>query len=594
MNKAMSTHFKSVESYRTGPLLKRLARQYIANHAGKLALALVCMVLVAGATATNAWMMQPVLDDVFLKKDASMLVLIPLAVFAIGAVSAVANYGQVVIMRNIGQRIIADMQIDLFAHLMRSDLAMFHDQASGRLISRFTNDIMLMRNAVSTVLTGIAKDFFTMLFLVGLMFHQSLGLALIAFVVFPLAVFPVLRLGRRMRKISDSTQQQLGAFAAQLDETFHGVRMVKAYGREEHEISRARSIIEKLYVLYFKASRVQAAASPIMELLTGAAIAIVIWYGGAQVISGTTTPGAFFSFVAAMIMAYKPAKTLVTLNNSLQEGMAAASRLFAVLDSEPVIRDRPGARPLAITQGAIRYEQATFYYAPGAGGVKSITLDVPAGKTVALVGPSGSGKSTLVNLLLRFYDVEAGRILVDGQDIREVTLGSLRGAMSLVSQEIVLFDDTVRANIAYGRMDASQGDIEKAAAMAAADGFIRELPQGYDTIIGPHGVKLSGGQRQRLAIARAMLKNAPILLLDEATSSLDNTSERIVQQALENLMQGRTTLVVAHRLTTIRGADIIYVLDRGGIVESGTHDGLMKSSGVYYDLYAQIEAHAPA
>lgn len=590
MNNAM---FKSVESYRTGPLLKRLAKQYIAHHGGKLALAIVCMLLVAGATATNAWMMQPVLDDVFLKKDASMLVLIPFAVFTIGAVSAIANYGQVVIMRNIGQRIIADMQIDLFAHLMRSDLAMFHDQASGRLISRFTNDIMLMRNAVSTVLTGIAKDFFTMLFLVGLMFHQSTGLALIAFVVFPLAVFPVLRLGRRMRKISDSTQQQLGAFAAQLDETFHGVRMVKAYGREEHEVSRARAIIEKLYSLYFKASRVQAAASPIMELLTGAAIAIVIWYGGAQVISGTTTPGSFFSFVAAMIMAYKPAKTLVTLNNSLQEGMAAASRLFAVLDSEPVIRDRADAKPLAITDGAIRFDGAVFHYAPGAGGVNGIALEVPAGKTVALVGPSGSGKSTLVNLLLRFYDVESGRILVDGQDIRDVTLGSLRGSMSLVSQEIVLFDDTVRANIAYGRMDASQEDIEKAAAMAAADSFIRELPQGYDTMIGPHGVKLSGGQRQRLAIARAMLKNAPILLLDEATSSLDNTSERIVQQALENLMKGRTTLVVAHRLTTIRGADIIYVLDRGRIVESGTHDKLMKSSGVYYDLYAQIEAHAP-
>ena len=365
--------FKSVESYRTGPLLKRLFGQYISSHGGKLAFAVICMLLVAGATATNAWMMQPVLDDVFLKKDARMLGLIPLAVFAIGAVSAVANYGQVVIMRNVGQRIIADMQIDLFTHLMRADLAMFHDQASGRLISRFTNDIMLMRNAVSTVLTGIAKDFFTMVFLIALMFHQSVGLALIAFVVFPLAVFPVLRLGRRMRKISDSTQQQLGAFAAQLDETFHGVRMVKAYGREEHEIGRARSIIEKLYTLYFKASRVQAAASPIMELLTGAAIAIVIWYGGSQVIAGTTTPGAFFSFVAAMIMAYKPAKTLVTLNNALQEGMAAASRLFAVLDSRPVIHDRPDAAPLAIPQGAIRYENVGFHYAPGAGGIDDIT-----------------------------------------------------------------------------------------------------------------------------------------------------------------------------------------------------------------------------
>jgi subfamily B ATP-binding cassette protein MsbA len=590
MNGAM---FKSVESYTTGPLVKRLAKQYLAGHKGKLVLAIICMLLVAGAKAAQAWMMQPALDDVFLKKDAHMLLLIPVAVFLIGVVSAIANYGQVVIMRNVGQRIIADMQIDLFAHLMRADLAMFHDQASGRLISRFTNDIMLMRNAVSTVLTGIAKDFFTMIFLVALMFHQSLALALIAFVVFPIAVIPVIRLGRRMRKLSNSAQQQLGAFSAHLDETFHGVRMVKAYSREEHEISRARASIEKLYSLYFKSSRVQALASPIMELLTGASIAAVIWYGGAQVIAGTTTPGAFFSFVAAMVMAYQPAKTLATLNNSLQEGMAAASRLFAVLDSEPVIRDVPGAKPLAVTSGAIRFKDATFHYAPGAGGVNGISLEVPAGKTVALVGPSGSGKSTLVNLLLRFYELESGKILVDGQDVREVTQSSLRGTMSLVSQEIVLFDDTVRANIAYGRIDAGEDEIAQAAAMAAADGFIRELPQGYDTIIGPHGVKLSGGQRQRLAIARAMLKNAPILLLDEATSSLDNTSERIVQQALENLMRNRTTLVVAHRLTTIKNADIIYVLDRGGIVESGTHDTLMQSSGAYYDLYAQIEAHAP-
>jgi subfamily B ATP-binding cassette protein MsbA len=523
-----------------------------------------------------------------------MLVVIPIAVFIIGIVSAVANYGQVVIMRNVGQRIIADMQIDLFGHLMRSDLAMFHDQASGRLISRFTNDIMLMRNAVSTVLTGIAKDFFTMVFLITLMFYQSWPLACIAFFVFPVAVLPVIRLGRRMRKISNSTQQQLGAFSAQLDETFQGVRMVKAYGREEHEVSRARFSIENLYTLYFKSSRVQALASPIMELLTSIAIGAVIWYGGEQVFAGKTTTGAFFSFVTAMIMSYAPAKTLATLNNSLQEGMAAASRLFAVLDTEPVIRDAPDAKPLAIGKGAIRFEHASFHYGPGAGGINDITLDVPAGKTVALVGASGSGKSTMVNLLLRFYDVESGRITVDGQDLRDVTQSSLRGAMSLVSQEIVLFDDTVRANIAYGRMDSSEEEIANAARMAAADSFIRELPQGYDTMIGPHGVKLSGGQRQRLAIARAMLKNAPILLLDEATSSLDNTSERLVQQALEKLMQGRTTLVVAHRLTTIRGADIIYVLDRGRIIESGTHETLMKGSGAYYNLYAQIEAHAPA
>lgn len=581
----------AANTYNTSYLLKRLRQEYIGQHKRLLTLAIACMLIVAGATATIAWLTQPVLDDIFVKKDVTKLIVLPIVVFIVNGISAFANYGQTVIMRNVGQRIIADMQINLFAHLMKLDLAVFHDQAAGRLISRFTNDIMLMRNTVSTVLTGIAKDFFSMLFLIILMFHQNWQLALIAFLVFPTAVFPIIRLGRRMRSVSDSTQTQLGTFAAQLDETFNGVRMVKAYGREEYEISRARATIEKLYNLYVKASRLQAAASPIMDLLTGAAIAGVIWYGGYNVIQGVTTPGKFTSFVVAMLMTYKPAKTLATLNNSLQEGLAAASRLFTVLDIPPKIIDNPNAKPLKVTSGAIRFEEATFSYSPEVPAIKDITLDIPAGKTVALVGSSGSGKSTMVNLLLRFYDLNRGMITVDSQDIRDITLASLRNSMSLVSQEIVLFDDTVRANIAYGRLDATEEEITAAAKMAAADEFIRKLPQGYDTMIGPHGVKLSGGQRQRLAIARAVVKNAPILLLDEATSSLDNTSERIVQEALDKLMHNRTTLVVAHRLTTIRNADIIYVLDHGKIVESGTHDSLLAKNGLYYRLYTQHKHH---
>ncbi|MEI7668502.1 MAG: ABC transporter ATP-binding protein [Pseudomonadota bacterium] len=581
----------NANQYNNVELIKRLYREYISSHKKQILFAIFCMVIVAAATATNAWMMQPVLDEVFLKKDAKMLFYIPIAVFLIGLVSAFASYGQTVIMRNAGQRMIADMQINLFSHLMHSDLALFHDQSSGRLISRFTNDIMLMRGAVSNVFTGIAKDFFTMIFLVILMFHQSTQLALIASIVFPTTILPIIMLGRKMRKASDSTQNNLGTFTAQLDETFQGVRMVKAYGREEHEIERAKKTIGNLYRLYIKTSRIQAAASPIMELITGATIAAVIWYGGYNVIKGVTTPGAFFSFVAAMLMAYKPAKTLVTLNNSLQEGMAAASRLYAVLDTKPNIYNNINATKLKINAGAIRFENASFGYSKEITAINDITFDVPPNKTVALVGASGSGKSTIINLLLRFYDVNRGMITIDGQDIREVTLASLRGSMSLVSQDIVLFDDTVRANIAYGRPNASEEEIINAAKMAAADEFIGELSLGYDTMIGPSGVRLSGGQRQRIAIARAFVKNAPILLLDEATSALDNSSERLVQEAIDKLMKNRTTLVVAHRLTTIQNADIIYVLDHGRIIESGTHQSLLSKEGEYYKLYSNKEEY---
>ena len=579
----------SSNTYQTKPLIKRLWRHYISKHRNYIVFAIICMLLVAATSAANAWMMKPVLDDVFIAKNANMLIIVPIALFLVGVLGALSGYGQTVVMSNIGQRIVADMQIDLFTHLMHSDLAVFHDQASGRLISRFTNDIMLMRNMISAVLTGIAKDLFSMVFLVALMFYQDAQLAVIAFVVFPLAVLPIIRLGRRMRKVSDSTQRQLGDLSVQFDETFNGIRMVKAYGREAYEISHARTVIEKLYGLYIQASRARSAASPIMDLLTNTAVAAVVWYGGHKVIEGVLTPGAFFSFVTAMFMAYRPAKTLATLNNSMQEGMAGAARLFAVLDTKPVIFDQPDAKNLKVTGGAIRFENASFSYAPDVNAINDVTFDIPAGKTVALVGASGSGKSTIINLILRFYDLNRGMITVDNQDIRDVTLASLRDTMSLVSQEIVLFDDTVRANIAYGRLDASDAEIVLAAKMAAADEFIQELPQGYDTMIGPHGVKLSGGQRQRLAIARAVVKNAPILLLDEATSSLDNTSERVVQEALEKLMKNRTTLVVAHRLTTIRNADIIYVLSNGKIVEVGDHDSLITKGGSYYELYAQTQ-----
>ena len=567
-------------------LLRRLLREYVLRHRSRLMLAVLCMVMAAAATAGNAWVMQPALDEIFMQKDATMLTIIPLIVMALAVVSAIAIYGQNVLMRYIGQRVIADMQLDLFSHLIRADLGMFHDQASARLISRFTNDINMMRHSISNVMTGIAKESLTAVFLVGVMIYQSWELSLMALVGFPLAIFPIARLGRRMRKISDGTQAQLGEFTAQLDESFQGVRVVKAYGREEFELSRARSAIEKLFKLYYKAARIQTAAGPLMEMLGGIAIAMVIWYGGYKVINGVTTPGAFFSFITAMLMAYKPMKSMASLNTHLQEGLAAANRFFSLIDVQPTIQDAPNAQALQISKGQIVLDKVHFAYDAAHPAIRDISLQIPPGATVALVGASGSGKSTLMNLILRFYDVSSGSIQIDNQDIRSVTLASLREQIALVSQEVVLFDDTVRANIAYGRLDATDDEIMQAARQAAAHDFISQMPQGYDTIIGPHGVKLSGGQRQRLSIARAMLKNAPILLLDEATSALDSESEHSVQQALEQLMRQRTTLVIAHRLSTVQHASIIYVLEEGRVVESGDHASLLAAGGRYHQLYS--------
>jgi subfamily B ATP-binding cassette protein MsbA len=454
------------------------------------------------------------------------------------------------------------------------------------LISRFTSDAALLRGAAANVLGGIGKDAVTVVFLVGVMFYQDWLLALVSFFVFPLAIHPIVGIGRRIRRVSANTQAEMGQLTTLLNQTFQGARHVKAYGMEEYEERRAAGLFERLFLLIDRGTRTRSRASPMMETLGGAAIAIVILYGGHQVITGARTPGALFSFITALLLAYQPLKSLANLNASLQEGLAAAQRIFEVLDVEPLIRDLPGAGQLRVAGGEIRFDNVRFGYIPGGVALDGVSLTIPAGRTVALVGPSGAGKSTILNLIPRFFDVDEGSITIDGQDVRSVTLASLRGAVALVAQEVSLFDDTVRGNIAYGRFGASDAEVEGAARMAAADAFIRELPNGYDTMVGEHGVRLSGGQRQRIAIARAMLKDAPILLLDEATSSLDSEAERQVRTALNTLIRGRTTLVIAHRLSTIQGADLICVVDRGVIVESGSHAELLARGGLYARLYA--------
>ncbi|MEJ0009963.1 MAG: ABC transporter ATP-binding protein [Alphaproteobacteria bacterium] len=570
---------------RSFELYKRLLRDYVWKYHAMLGVAFLSMVLVAGTTAGNAWLMKPVLNDIFINHEMHWLVILPALLVILAFGNALGDYGQALALKYVGQRVVSDMQVELFAKLMSSDLTTFHDQTAGRLISRLTSDIMLMRQSVSQVVTGIVKESLTLLFLIVVMVLQGWKMSVIAVSVLVFAVVPILRLGKKMRRIADSTQSQLADFTAQLDDTFQGVRVVKAYGREGFEVQRAKETIRRLFKLYYKAARVQSASGPVMAMLGGIAVAAVVWYGGFKVMHGETTPGGFFAFIAALLMAYRPVKTLAGLNTQLQEGMAAAGRFFSVIDITPAIRDKDGAATLTVTTGDIRFDAVSFHYGEGAGGVDDLTFAVPAGKMVALVGASGAGKSTIMNLLLRFYDVDSGRISIDGSDIRDVTLASLRQSLALVSQDVILFDDTVRANIAYGREGASEEDIVAAAKHAHAHDFILQLPEGYDTPVGPLGVKLSGGQKQRISIARAILKNAPILLLDEATSALDTASEFAVQEALAFLTRGRTTLVIAHRLTTIQHAHTILVLQNGRIVDEGTHEQLLAGSESYRNMH---------
>ncbi|CAA7619878.1 Lipid A export ATP-binding/permease protein MsbA [Magnetospirillum sp. SS-4] len=574
-------------------LVRRLVREGMRPYLGKVVLAVVCMVVGAAANAGYALLMDPVVNKIFTERQPEFLLPLGLAVLGTFALKSACNYGEAVLLSKVGLRVIADMQSRLFAHLMRLDVAFFHSNSTGRILSRMTNDISQMRFAVSDALTGAGKDASSLVFLVGAMFYQDWRLSLWTFFVFPLAILPIAKLGRRMRKVTDNTQEHLGQLTTYLEQAIQGIRVVKAYGMENYEKAKVGSLVETLQDLTYKAARVRAASSPIMELLGGVAITVVILYGGSRVIGGETTPGAFFSFITALMLAYRPLKSLASLNTNLQAGLAAAARTFAVLDAPPVIQDRSGAADLVVLEGNVRLEGVFFTYDGSRSVLDGIDLAVPGGKTVALVGASGAGKSTVLNLLPRFYDVTDGHVLIDGQDVRDVSMASLRSKIALVSQEITLFDDTIRANIAYGRFGASDEEIETAARLAAAHDFIVSLPEGYATVVGERGLNLSGGQRQRLAIARAMLKNAPILLLDEATSALDTESERQVQVALDHLMKGRTTIVIAHRLSTVVNADLIHVLDRGRVIESGDHATLIAQDGIYARLYAMQFADEP-
>ena len=568
-------------------LYRRLVREAVAPYLGRFLAAGICMTLVAASTAALAWLMDPVVSQVFVAKRADLLWPVGLAVFATFAVKGLATYGQTLIMTRVGQTVLTDLQNRLFRHLLVMDLRFFAAHRTGALISRLTTDINMMRLAVSTALTGLGRESLSIVLLVAVMFYQDWLLASVAFVAFPATVIPISTLGRRLRKVTANTQAQTGTLMTILEQSLAGIRLVKAYRMEDYEAARVEGLTGSIRGLVIKAERTKALASPLMETMGGVAVTVVIVYGGWRVIEGATTAGAFFSFITALLSAYRPMKALSNANAAVNEGIAGAERLFAVLDIAPGVVEKPGAPALAVKRGEVQFDNVSFsYIADDTDVLNGVSFAAPAGKTTALVGPSGGGKTTILNLITRFYDVNAGAIRIDGMNVADVSVASLRDSIALVSQDIVLFDDTVRANIGYGRPGAFESEIEEAARAALAHEFIMELPSGYDTLVGERGQSLSGGQRQRIAIARAILKNAPILLLDEATSALDAETERQVQAALSRLKQGRTTLVIAHRLSTVASADQIVVVDKGRIAETGDHQALISTGGLYARLHS--------
>ncbi|HYB20327.1 MAG TPA: lipid A export permease/ATP-binding protein MsbA [Thermodesulfobacteriota bacterium] len=564
--------------------LYRRLLQFVIPYWKRLAGAMLCMLFVSAATSASAFLVKPVLDDVFFKKDLLMLKLIPLAIVGIFILKGLFDYGQAFLMSYVGQRIIADLREKIYNHIQSLSLSFFTRNPTGVLMSRILNDVNMIQGAVTDAVTGLLKDCFTLVGLVAVIFYRDWKLAMVALVVFPVAVYPIVKFGRKLRSYSTRSQSAMANITTILLESITGTRIVKAFNMEDHERERFAKENRRLFGILVKSVRVRAISHPLMEFLGGVGIAFIVFYGGYNVIRGEATPGTFFSFLAALLMLYEPVKRLSGINNTVQQGLAAATRIFEVLDTVPEIHDKPGAQILSSVSQRIEYQEVCFKYEED-WVLKNIHLQIRVGEMVAFVGASGGGKTTLVNLLPRFYDVTSGKISIDGTDIRDLTTQSLRSLIGIVTQQTILFNDTVRNNIAYGKIDQPFEEIVKAAEAAYAHGFIQNLPQGYDTIIGEAGVKLSGGERQRISIARALLKNAPILILDEATSSLDSESEIEVQKALEFLMQGRTTLVIAHRLSTIRKADRIMVISNGMIVEEGTHEELLAKEGEYKKLY---------
>jgi subfamily B ATP-binding cassette protein MsbA len=567
------------------PVLRLL--RYALVYRVRLAGALAAMLVYAAASALLAWLIKPIFDEVLPTRE--RLGLVAGALVGIYLLKGLGSYFSTYLMTDIGQRVVRDLRNELFRHTLGQSAAFFARRTTGQLLSRITNDVNQVQHAVSETVGDLLRESLALVGYACLLFYYDVGLALLCMTGAPLVLYPLVRLGQRVRRMTRRSQEELETLSHVTVEAFTAHRIVKAFGAEKHEGEKFAVASHRLYRTNMKVTGALSALPPLMEFLGGAGMAAALWYGSREIASGNLTPGEFTSFIAAVFLMYGPVKKLSRVNANVQQALAAAGRIFEMLDIDTEVRDRAGARTLEPVRQRIEFKAVGFAYAdmPDRPILRDVSFQVPAGHVVAIVGLSGAGKTTLVNLIPRFYDVTAGAILIDGVDIRDVTVASLRAQVGIVTQETVLFDDTIAANIAYGSPRASLDDIEAAARAAHAHEFIQAMPERYRTLVGERGQRLSGGERQRLAIARALVKNPPILIMDEATSPLDSESELLVQDALSNLLRDRTAFVIAHRLSTVRRADAIIVLDEGSIVEVGRHEALLaRPGGVYAKLHA--------
>jgi subfamily B ATP-binding cassette protein MsbA len=572
------------QNLKSSAVIKRLLVNHVKPYKSEIFIAIFFMVVVATCSAAVVWLTKPAIDKILVARNMRMLVIIPLLMLGVYVIKGIAEYYQGYLIKYVGQKILTDMQIQMYEHLLYADLAYVQSQSSGRLISRFTNDIILMRGAVSNMLIGCAKYFLSVVFLIIIMFSLEPFLSMFVFLAFPIAIYPVQKLGRKMRRVTGDAQEELSNYTARLDETFQSIKIIKSFCAEKIESVRAKEITTKILSFYKKSAMLDSLTSPVMEFLCGLAIACVLWYGGFQVISGDMTIGELFTFIAAFVSAYRPFKSLVSLNVNLQEGLAAANRIFNILDTKPLIQDNANALKPDFGCPEIFFEKITLNFEEKEA-IKLVNLKIEKAKTYAIVGKSGSGKTSLANLLVRFYDPTEGRVLINSNDIKDISVTHLRNQIAMVSQDTILVDASIAENIAYGNLAATRQEIIDAAKHADADEFISKLVDGYDTVIGIGGCTLSGGQKQRLAIARAFLKNSPIMLFDEATSALDPESEQSIVHSFTNLRKGKTTLIITHRLASIRDVDKIIVMKNGEIEEQGTHEELINLKSEYYKLH---------